>query len=535
MKQAKLIVLTSAGQNKTIVFSPPAKLSSLFADEGIAVDMPCGGRQRCLKCKVRVTGEISAMGNRESTLLSPEEKAGQIRYACMTDALGDVRVELPASRLYRDSILTEGYLPAFPYAPWGREYGVSVDIGTTTVAAYLYRLKDGLLCGTLAEKNPQAVFGADVISRLGKSLSGDGKALAAAIRSCISRLITGLCRLAAIPQDKVDSIVLTGNTAMLYLLCGWNPSSITAAPFEQDCYFGMFAEAGELDLPLKAKVYLPRCISAYVGADITAALLAAEFFQGGKVPSGAPRLLVDIGTNGEMALAADGKLWCCSTAAGPAFEGAGIYQGMPARTGAVYQVKLKENRIVCSVLGDGEAAGICGSGLLDSVSVMCEAGVVDETGAIRQDGHPFSDYITEAEGQPAFRLPQTGVVLTQKDIRSVQLAKSAICAGMKTIIKEAGFQPDDIGELVIAGGFGSHINVKSAERIGLIPPKFAKKSRAIGNAAGSGASMILLSDTVRRESEQIGDFSTTVELSTNPVFMDEYIDGMMFPTGPYIL
>lgn len=529
MEQSVLSVKTSSGQAERIMFTAPAKLSSLFAQKGISVEMPCGGRQKCLKCKVKVTGSLSPMSERESSLLTDEEKKQSIRYACMTDALGDVEAELLTDRLYSDSILTHGYLPPFEPEPWGRDFGVAVDIGTTTVAAYLYRLPDGTLVKTLAEKNPQSVFGADVISRLQKSLDGDRDALASAIRGCVSRLITQLCDWASISAEKANSIVLTGNTAMLYLLCGLNPKSITMVPFEQDCYFGMFMTGNELDLPINSRVYLPRCISAYVGADITSALLAAEFVKNGEVAPGSPKLLVDIGTNGEMALSANGRLWCCSTAAGPAFEGAGIHNGMPARTGAIFKVKADNHRIVCSVIGNEPATGICGSGLLDAVSVMYETGVFDETGVILEQGHRFTDYITDVNGQPAFRLPKTNVILTQQDIRAVQLAKSAICAGMLTLIQKAGFTPDDIEELIIAGGFGSHINVKSAETIGLIPRGFADRAHVIGNAAGSGASMILLSDTIRRQSEQIGNLATTVELSTDQFFMDTYIDGMMFP------
>lgn len=529
MKHSVLQITASNGQEKRISFTAPALLSDLFAQNGIAVEMPCGGRQKCLKCKVKATGELSPRGEREGSLLTDQEKAEQVRYACMAEAVGDVQVRLLSIGLYKDDILTDGYLPPFELNPWGINYGIAVDIGTTTVAAYLYRLFDGKLLKTLAEKNPQSVFGADVISRLQKSIDGERKALADSIRSCISLLIKELTKSVSIPVHKVDSLVLTGNTAMLYLLCQRDPQSITMAPFEQDYYFGMFLTGLELDLPCNnARVYLPRCISAYVGADITTALLAAEFFPHGNKISDSPRLLVDIGTNGEMALASKGMLWCCSTAAGPAFEGAGIYQGMPARTGAISQVKFENHRITSSVLGNGQAVGICGSGLLDAVSVMCEAGIIDETGIICEKGHAFTDNIIEVNGQPAFRLPGTKVILTQQDIRAVQLAKSAICAGMLTLIKEAGYSCDDIQELVIAGGFGSNINVKSAERIGLIPPGFSDKSYAIGNAAGSGASIILLSDTIRKQSEQIGKFSKPVELSTNSFFMDTYIDGMMF-------
>ncbi len=528
MKQSVAQISATTGQMKQIPFNAPTRLSELFAQNGIAVDMPCGGRQKCLKCKVMATGALSPMSEKESSLLTDREKHENIRYACMVEALGDVQIGLLSAELFKDDILTDGYIPRFKLEPWGKEFGISVDIGTTTVAAYLYRLSDGKLLKTLAEKNSQSVFGADVISRLQKSIDNQAAALAGSIRECISRLIMGLCQACSIPAEKVDSLVLTGNTAMLYLLCEYDPSSITTAPFEQDCYFGFFLKSEELNLLPGARVYLPRCISAYVGADITTALLAAEFFLDGKVTSNSPRLFVDIGTNGEMALAADGMLWCCSTAAGPAFEGAGIYQGIPARTGAISQVKLENNRIVCSVLGGGQANGICGSGLLDAVSVMCESGIIDETGLIYEEGHGFTEYITEIGNQPAFRLPDTQVFLTQQDIRSVQLAKSAICAGMLTLIKESGYSPDSIKQLVIAGGFGNNINVSSAERIGLIPPGFAEKAYTIGNAAGAGATMVLLSDTLRRQSEEIGNFTKSVELSTNPYFMDTYIDGMMF-------
>ena len=260
----------------------------------------------------------------------------------------------------------------------------------------------------------------------------------------------------------------------------------------------------------------------------TTALLAAGFYREGRVPAGPPRLLVDIGTNGEMALAADGRLLCCSTAAGPALEGAGIHQGVMARTGAIYRVRLEGLTMVCDVLGGGEAQGICGSGLVDAVAALCEAGVIQDTGLIDEESHAFTAYVEECDGQPAFRLPGTAVRLTQKDIRAVQLAKSAICAGMRTLIAEAGLQAEAIAELVVAGGFGSRIDPVSAERIGLFPAGFAAKARAVGNAAGAGAAMVLLSDPIRREAEGMPAAVRTVELSSHPGFMDAYIDGMYF-------
>jgi uncharacterized 2Fe-2S/4Fe-4S cluster protein (DUF4445 family) len=525
-----LSVLSASGQLR-IEFDPPKRLYDLLSDNGVEIDAPCGGRRRCLKCKVRATGDLGPMGGGERSLLTPDEIKNNIRYACMTELTGDAQVELVDRKNRQSSIMTDMNLPDFTLSPWntsnGGRYGIAVDIGTTTVAAYLYRLSDGQLCNTLAQNNPQAVFGADVISRLEKSLKGRSAELAASIRGCLSDMINEICRQYDIPTEAVGSIVMTGNTAMLYLLTGRNPESITAAPFEQDCYFGMSLKAGELDLPFKAEVYLPRCISAYVGADITTALLSAEFVRGGKVVDGAPRLLVDIGTNGEMALAANGRLLCCSTAAGPAFEGAGIRYGMPAKTGAIYKVEVINGEIISSALG-GQAEGICGSGLVDAVAAMCRTGILDETGLINDSGHDYTEYIVESDGMPAFRLPGTDVLITQKDVRAVQLAKSAICAGMRTLIKVSGYRPDEIEQLVIAGGFGSHINVESAEKIGLIPEGFARKALAIGNAAGAGAAMVLLSRDIREQSEKIGELTQTVELSTSEDFMEAYINGMMF-------
>lgn len=528
MNSATLRVIDAGGQEKRLAFAAPKRLSDILAQNGLPVDMPCGGKQRCLKCKVVATGDLSPMSRRESTLLSEDEKARSVRYACMTEALGDAQICLLADDV-PGQILTKGHLPAFALEPWGKQYGVAIDIGTTTVAAYLYDLAGGSLLKTLADKNPQSVFGADVISRLEKATGGEGKALADSIRRCVTQLLDGLSRSANLSVEAVDSLVLTGNTAMLYLLCGLDPQALAKAPFVPDCKFGAFWPGHALDLPAHLKIYLPRCISAFVGADITTALLAAEFIRQGDISADRPRLLVDIGTNGEMALAAAGRLWCCSTAAGPAFEGAGIYQGMPAQAGAVCQVRLEDSRIVSTVLGGKKAAGICGSGLLDAVFVMLKAGIIDETGVLRTEGHSFAGHIREINGQPAFCLPGTPVVITQQDIRAVQLAKSAIYAGMMTLMQTAGYGCQDIGELVIAGGFGSNLDVRSAEGIGMIPPGFAKKAYAIGNAAGSGAAMILLSDTIREQSEEIDRLAATVELSTNAYFIDTYIMGMYFP------
>ena len=615
-----LTVLQGASRT-SIAYDTPQPLSTLFARHGVRVDMPCGGRQTCRKCIVAVAGEVSPPGEKELSWLSAGEREAGLRYACMTEARGDVTVTLPDTAV-TDEILIAGRMPSFPLQPWGKgiadppeespricgdffvsppvcaftqgahadkstvparrrtntsrmpsilehgncsftvpkmkndgnsfEFGAepqtpsiekmvgaekdckdgaifkrigytgaAVDVGTTTVVLYLYDLATGRLLATASEPNPQAMFGADVITRIGKALHGEGGALARAIRDCIARLLAtaaesvGLASDASfaftsatdtavfIPSFVPDAMVITGNTAMLYLLTGRSPASIAAAPFDADTLFGGFT-----DLPFAHKVYLPRCMSAYVGADITTAALAVEFDK----PGGCD-LLVDIGTNGEMLLRAGDTLLACSTAAGPAFEGAGISCGMPARRGAISKVA---DDLSFTVLGGGgadTAVGLCGTGILDAVAALRKAGLIDDTGRLEE---PFT-------------FPGTHVSVTPADVRAVQLAKAAVCAGILTLIGEAGLTPADIGTLYIAGGFGSFIDVRSAETIGLIPPGFAAKAVAVGNTAGAGASMVLLSSERRAAAEKLAVASRTVELSSSAAFMDAYVDQMMFP------
>lgn len=513
MQTARLI-LTHQDTRTVISFEPPQRLSDLLIRCGAPMEMPCGGRGTCLKCKVQAEGALSAPDSREQGLLGEQLQAG-MRYACMAHALGDVQVELIGPRGKAD-VQTEGMLPDFLPAPWGKAYGMAVDIGTTTVAAYLYRLSDGAALASASALNPQAAFGADVISRIQQSMGGNGNALAERICACLADLLRQLCEDTGVAPEAVDALTIAGNTAMLTLLCGLDPSPLASMPFRAEHLFGEFRTPPALSLPGSAQVYLARCIDAYVGADITAALLAADLFRDGRVVVDAPHLLVDVGTNGEIVLAAHGKLLCCATAAGPAFEGAGISCGMMARPGAIDRVTFEDGAIRFTVLGGAEAAGICGSGLIDAVASLLEAGILDESGVL-EDG----DYV----------FPGTQVRITQQDIRAVQLAKAAICAGMTTLIDHAGLTGADIQALVVAGGFGSHIRLSAAERIGLIPPGFAGKARTIGNGAGMGAAMMLLSERVRLDSERIRDLSEVVELSTNPRFMEDYVEGMFFPTA----
>lgn len=506
----------------------PQLLSELFFVNKTPVAMPCGGRGRCMKCRVRVHGDVSPMGDAERTALSQDEIDTGVRLACLTTLTGDAEVTLLA-RL-QEKIVTAGALPSFPLQPLGSGLGVAVDIGTTTLAAYLYDQSKGRLLATASAVNPQGTYGADVISRLEKAHGGQAAALAGAIRIGLNGLIGRLCEASGSQREEIDAVVLTGNTAMEYLLTGQKPDSLIKMPFHEDRNFGEYISPADLDLDLPGceAVYVTRCISAYVGGDITMSSMAAELFR--RTREEGPCLLCDIGTNGEMVLLSGGKLWCCSTAAGPTFEGAGISMGMTARQGAVSRVAYTDGKFSCEVIGGGKAVGICGSGIIDAVAAMLDAGVIDETGRLCDEDHNYLQFICEKDGRTAFRLPGTEVIVTQADVRAVQLAKAAICAGMLTLLHTAGLDGQCI-PLKIAGGFGSFIGVRAAERVGLIPAGYAAMATAIGNAAGAGACMTLLSREMLEASEMLSRSIDTVELATDKYFIQTYTNSMLFPEG----
>lgn len=499
----------------------PVLVSELLSKAGIPFGLPCAGRGVCGKCKARVYGTISELTESERRALTEKEISDCVRLTCQTFALGGITVSLTAD---------EYAAPAFEQSGKKRitakRIGAAVDIGTTTVTAAVYDLDDGELLCMDTKLNLQSVFGADVISRLQKSLEGKGGELQSAVCSRVTDMLKELN-----PGGKrFSEMVLTGNTAMLYLLTNRNPKTLTRAPFEADCLFGQEIESGRLPgfSGLCETVYLPRCVSAFVGADIVSAALDSEIRFDFMENDGKARILADIGTNGEMMLSFGGKLICCSTAAGPAFEGAGLHSGSVAKAGAVNALSYKDGKISHTVIGNVKGTGLCGSGAVDAVSVMLKAGIIDDTGLILKDSHAYSDYIIETDNANAFQIPDTDVLITQEDIRNIQLAKSAIHAGLITIIGSAGLNVADIDSLILAGGFGGCVNTQSAAEIGLIPPFLKDKTIIAGNGALKGASLLLLDKNARETADTIAKNAETVDLTANAKFFDEYISGMGF-------
>ncbi|MBR4073712.1 MAG: DUF4445 domain-containing protein [Clostridia bacterium] len=473
-------------------------------------EMGCGGKGKCGKCKVIAKGNLSGYSESEKSLLSKEELSQNIRLACCTIVEGGCEVfTLSETEGEHTQIITDGVMPEFSVKPAFSRYGVAVDIGTTTLAAKLYSEK-GELLASVSSLNPQYEWGADVISRIEAALNGeDRRKLSLAIKKAIDGILSDLALSAGISSQEIDGIVITGNTVMLYLLVEESTEPLSHAPFIVKKLFGETVTADFLELTrVKAdtRVYIPPCISAFIGADTVCAMLSTEMCNGTDTC-----MLVDIGTNGEMALWHNGELNVCSTAAGPAFEGVGISMGMRGAKGAIDKVSVEEKEIKCHIIGGECPKGICGSGLVDAIAAMLETEILDETGFLECDEYTL----------------QEPVKLTQKDIRAVQLAKSAIYAGLYTLLKSSEITANTVDNLYIAGGFGNYLNIGNAEKIGLIPGGFAEKARVMGNAALSGAVMLLLNTDYIDRCNLLAKKAGVIELSSNPVFSEQYMLGMI--------
>ena len=474
--------------------------------------MPCGGHGKCGKCRVTVTGEITPPSEEEKRVLTADELDSGVRLACRTTVLGDCTVTTRQAG-GTEQIVTDGRFPASmqgsTLAPAWTGCGVAIDIGTTTLAARLYD-RAGQPLAEVSRLNPQSAWGADVISRMEAALAGHATRIAEVTRRALDEMLCELAESARVATADVHSVVITGNTVMLHLLTATDVEPLTHAPFAVKRLFDEILTPEDLGLsalPADAEIYLPPCIAAFIGADTVTATLASDLLRNAHTS-----LLCDIGTNGEMVLWHEGNLYACSTAAGPAFEGAGISMGMGGRSGAIDRVQVVNGRLHAHVIGEVPPVGLCGSGLVDAVAALLDTEALDETGYLEDDPAEIASPVT----------------VSQEDIRAVQLAKSAIHAGMRTLTSAAGLSMDNVNTLYIAGGFGSYLNVGSAGKIGLLPLELTDRVVVLGNAALTGAAMLLLCDHLRPTCADFAWQARLVELATNPVFMSEYVERMMF-------
>ncbi|MFW6208906.1 MAG: ASKHA domain-containing protein [Spirochaetota bacterium] len=422
-----------------------------------------------------------------------------------------------------------------------RHFGIAVDVGTTTVVAYLVSLNSGGVVDTVSGLNKQKTFGGDVISRIEYAMGEEGglAVIQERIRSQIETMGRELLRKNRLQEGDVSVIAVAGNTTMMHLFTGLSPAAIASAPFIPVSLEEETIPAAELGFEtFRCPVFLLPSLSAYVGADISAGIVASGILERETLT-----LLVDFGTNGEIVLGNREQLFTCSTAAGPAFEGAHISRGMGGIAGAINSVYLEQDELFWTTIGGKPPQGICGSGIFDIAGLLVSTGAADYTGRIltpeeaeRPEAAQLLRSYVEENGEPAIRLAGGGhtadlreILFTQRDLREVQLAKAAIAAGIESLLHAAGSSYSEVDKIFIAGGFGNYIDTHSAVKLGLFPRERLESIESIGNSAGKGAVLSLLSKKVSEELARIQAKSRYVELSTDAFFQSSYIEQMYFP------
>ncbi len=564
----------------------------------LLIDAPCGGNGTCKKCKVIVT---DAKGTREvlacqtkitgdmTVDLSRKDEGHRIlmggitREVAKTPALNVYTLDVPkpSTADLRDcwlrlteTLSRSSGVPAAEYQPnlrvisrlydtleangyqvdavvCGGEIldvvevgapvlGLAYDIGTTTVACYFVDLRSGEEIGQASLLNPQTTYGGDVIMRVKYCVENGLDGPTGDIRKALNKLAAKCAGAAGKKMKDIYLITVVGNTCMHHLFMGISPASLAYAPYTPAVAEPIRSTASEYGFTVNpsAKLYMLPNIAGFVGADTVGAALAASMDEKEEIT-----LLIDIGTNGEMVLGTRERLIACSTAAGPAFEGALITCGMRGAEGAIDHVSLENGIFHCSVIGGGKPIGICGSGLIDLISELVRTGLVESAGRLiapeeaeTEEAVKLSERLVEYEGQRAFLLAGaeesgTGeaLVFTQKDVREVQLAKGAMAAGIQMMCRRLGIQTDDIRSVLIAGAFGSYMSPSSACGIGLIPPELEEKVTAIGNAAGQGARLCVLSIDEYKRAAVLARQVEYLELAADPAFQDVFVDELEFP------
>lgn len=402
--------------------------------------------------------------------------------------------------------------------------GLAVDVGTTKLAAYLVRLTSGETLVSTGAMNPQIAFGEDVMARISYAMRHEDGAerLRADLAGALNDMARDLCRQARRDPEDVADVVVVGNTAMHHLFLGLSTHQLGLAPYvpTENAPLDIKARDAGLELAPGAYIYLPPNIAGFVGADHTAMLLATGMAGGDRVVVG-----LDIGTNTEVSLWARGRHLACSCASGPAFEGAHILHGMRAAPGAIERVSIHDGRLFIKTVDDAAPAGLCGSGILDLVAQLARAGVLDARGAMRPGSHPRvqqGPHGIEFLVVPGDENKGRAITFSRADVSEIQLAKAAIRAGVNILLARAGFLESEIDELIIAGAFGTYLDAQSGLDIGLFPAVERNRIRQVGNAAGAGARMLLLSTELRDQAARLARGIEYVELTAVSDFQSEF-------------
>jgi len=547
--------------NKSVTVEKGTTILEAARKIGIVIESPCNAVGVCGKCKVKV-----ALSDLENVIqdgvhhLSNDETTQGFVLSCGAKVMADVTVEIVSNNsnktlqilnhgesfdIQLDSFIKKEYKDdgkTYVYAGEqviGNEegdttainYGIVVDIGTTTLVATLVDINTGKELNSVAALNPQSIYAQDVLSRI--KFASDEKGLDvmySEITKELNSMIAKNCEEIGIDKKYIYEAIFSGNTCMLHLAANVNPYSLGKYPYTPQLRGGDYLSSGhhKLNISDPGLIYLPPIISAYVGPDITSGILATRLQD-----RRGTTLFVDIGTNGEMVIARDGKLSATSTAAGPAFEGMNITHGMRAQRGAIEYFNIEEDgSIEIKTIEDGVAIGICGSGLLDIVGELVFNKVIGKSGrfaSIDKSDLPeaLRKKLVKVEGKTAFEVAE-GIFLTQKDIRQVQLAKGAVRAGIEFLMNSKKVKADEVDKIQIAGSFGYHLRAKSLTNIGLLPKEFEGKIDFVGNTSKSGGHAFLLNKQYRSEMEKLVKEIEVVELSNGENFDKIFVESLSF-------
>lgn len=527
-----MAILTIGDKSKE--FDLGANLHLAILDMGVYLDNPCNGKGTCGKCKIKLLkGELNPLSKDEERLLKSTEIEEGVRLACMCKIQGDLEIEV-LRKEKKVEVLSSGFMPDFTMEKRSG-YGIAMDIGTTTVVLEIVDLTSGQILSKASMVNAQKHYGLDVLTRITYEVEKGQEAIDAlqkAIVKSINSMIIEACDKAGIKKEELVEIDIAANTTMGHMLHGIDARSLGKFPYKPEFTEAKLVKASSIGIEAgeDTMVYTLPHVSAFIGSDIVAGAYVTEMeaFKGNV-------LFIDIGTNGEIVLAKEGRLLCCSCAAGPALEGMNISCGMRAEVGAVEDVKIRETGVELITIGNEAPIGLCGSGILAVIKELLKSGIVLDTGAfIKKEKLDPSDYrydLIRLDGKKREFLMNKDpeLIVTQSDVRQVQLAKGAILSGFIALLNRAGITMSDLSKVYVAGQFGAHLPAESLVGTGILPLEVEKKIDYVGNTSKTGAYMTLMSAKVKAEMEELAKEMEYVELAVTENYEMIFRESLNFP------
>ncbi|MCJ7817739.1 MAG: ASKHA domain-containing protein [Candidatus Thorarchaeota archaeon] len=494
---------------------------------GLHVSSDCGGRGNCGKCRV-IVHPAGTPSTSELEHLSEEEIENGFRLCCKFQIKDQTRVLMQRNKGYVKILTTSEAREWEVDSGPDNQYGIAIDLGTTTIVAYLLDLSSGVQIAQVQSLNPQTAFGEDIMSRITyASRERDGsKILQQRVVNEFNLQISQLLERTGINQNQTTRIAIVGNTAMQHLLLAANTDSLGRAPYQPSIFGPTTMNPQQIGIKMvdSSELYIPPNIAGFVGGDTVGFILSQRLDQVDDVVLG-----IDIGTNGEIVLSDRGKMYCCSAAAGPAFEGATILHGMRGQSGAIEYLSIPhiDEKPEISIIGDNPPRGLCGSAIVDIVAELHRTGIVDDSGRMHKKSKRVQDIEKQGHSYMVVKEDETvdgnRILFTQKDVRQVQLAKAAIQTGITVLLDTIGKDVSEIDRVLLAGAFGNYIRPESAMAIGLLPKVGVSKVIPVGNAAGEGAKGLLLSKKSRALAEKLVTETQYIELASQERFQEVFL------------